>query len=65
MSSEVIQSPCIRNCCLDDNDICLGCFRALDEIVAWTKYDDARRQIILFNAQIRRKAYQTPAKQYP
>ncbi|WP_156302871.1 DUF1289 domain-containing protein, partial [Methylogaea oryzae] len=24
--------PCVRNCCLDSTDICLGCFRALAEI---------------------------------
>ncbi len=28
-------SPCIRNCCLDDDNICLGCFRSLDEILLW------------------------------
>jgi len=31
----VVESPCIRNCCLDDNDMCLGCFRMLDEILIW------------------------------
>lgn len=30
------QSPCIRNCCLDDKDMCLGCFRMLDEILIWS-----------------------------
>ncbi len=25
------QSPCVRNCCLDDDLICLGCFRSLEE----------------------------------
>jgi predicted Fe-S protein YdhL (DUF1289 family) len=29
-----IASPCVRNCCLDD-DICLGCFRSIVEICAW------------------------------
>lgn len=55
---EAIESPCIRNCCLDENNICLGCFRALDEIVVWTKSDDACRQTILANARMRRAAYQ-------
>ncbi|MEJ2212786.1 MAG: DUF1289 domain-containing protein [Gammaproteobacteria bacterium] len=31
-----IASPCIRNCCLDDDDICLGCFRSIDEITGWS-----------------------------
>jgi predicted Fe-S protein YdhL (DUF1289 family) len=29
-------SPCIRNCCLDENDVCLGCFRNIDEITSWS-----------------------------
>ncbi|MGZ8185918.1 MAG: DUF1289 domain-containing protein [Methylobacter sp.] len=28
-----IASPCIRNCCLNNDDICLGCFRSLHEII--------------------------------
>jgi len=42
-----VSSPCVRNCCLDDNDICLGCFRSLDEITAWGGADDTRRREIL------------------
>nr|WP_254619459.1 DUF1289 domain-containing protein [Vibrio metschnikovii] len=26
------KSPCVRHCCLDDKDICIGCGRTLDEI---------------------------------
>ncbi|EKO3464267.1 DUF1289 domain-containing protein [Vibrio fluvialis] len=36
-SESAVPSPCIRNCCLDDNDVCLGCFRTLEEILAWTR----------------------------
>ncbi len=33
------QSPCIRACTLDtDTDICLGCYRTLAEITAWSSY---------------------------
>lgn len=28
-------SPCVRNCCLDENDICLGCYRSLSETLNW------------------------------
>ena len=30
-----VQSPCVQNCCLDDKDMCLGCFRMIDEILIW------------------------------
>jgi predicted Fe-S protein YdhL (DUF1289 family) len=41
------ESPCVRNCCLDDQDICLGCGRHLHEITGWSKADEAQRRAIL------------------
>jgi uncharacterized protein len=52
------QSPCIGNCCLDDDYTCLGCFRPLEEIKEWGVVDNHRRRIILQNAKQRREAYQ-------
>ncbi|MCL1045758.1 DUF1289 domain-containing protein [Shewanella electrodiphila] len=31
------RSPCVGNCCLDQQDICLGCHRTHQEILAWHK----------------------------
>ncbi|MFT6914946.1 MAG: putative Fe-S protein YdhL (DUF1289 family) [Motiliproteus sp.] len=42
-----IASPCIRNCCLDDQDICIGCSRTLDEILHWGAADHRRKSQIL------------------
>ena len=28
-----LASPCVRNCCLDEDNVCMGCGRSLDEIV--------------------------------
>jgi predicted Fe-S protein YdhL (DUF1289 family) len=53
------QSPCIRNCCLDDDLTCLGCFRSFEEIKEWGVVDKHRRRVILQNAKQRREAYQT------
>jgi predicted Fe-S protein YdhL (DUF1289 family) len=45
--SDLPASPCVRNCCLDDGDVCLGCGRHLAEILAWHQADaDARRAIL-------------------
>lgn len=52
-----VGSPCIRNCCLDDADICLGCFRSLEEIKDWGVVDSRQRHIILQNARRRKDAY--------
>lgn len=52
---EPVQSPCIRNCCLDDHDMCLGCFRELEEIKRWSLVDDSSRHLILVNAKRRKQ----------
>ncbi len=43
MPVPTIASPCVRNCCLDEKDICLGCFRSLTEIMQWTQVDEETR----------------------
>ena len=47
-------SPCIRNCCLDECDVCLGCFRSMNEIMQWTLVDEETRQEFLKNADQRK-----------
>lgn len=42
-----VESPCVGNCCLDDDDVCLGCYRTLEEIKAWGLIDDEARVGIL------------------
>lgn len=49
-----VESPCVRNCCLNDDDICLGCFRSIDEIKIWGSSSDELRTHILGMAQQRR-----------
>lgn len=44
-----IESPCIRNCCLDNNDICMGCFRSLNEIMQWAIVDENTRKEFMGN----------------
>jgi predicted Fe-S protein YdhL (DUF1289 family) len=56
-SARPVQSPCVRNCCLDDDLTCLGCFRSIDEIKEWGMVGDDRRLIILQNARRRKQAY--------
>ena len=40
-------NPCVKNCCLDPDDICLGCFRTLNEILAWRAMSDQEKQATL------------------
>ncbi len=50
-----VRSPCISNCCLDHDDICMGCFRHIDEITGWHSADLNQKKQILENTA-RRKA---------
>lgn len=51
-----VLSPCVRNCCLDTDDVCLGCFRTLGEICGWSASTDAERLEILARCAQRREA---------
>ncbi|MFC4655457.1 DUF1289 domain-containing protein [Rheinheimera marina] len=51
----MLPSPCTRICCLDLQDICLGCGRSLDEIKAWSNADEQRQQQILDSASLRQQ----------
>ncbi|BCG64344.1 MAG: putative protein-disulfide isomerase [Methyloprofundus sp.] len=51
-----IESPCVRNCCLNNDDICLGCFRSLDEITGWSQASELEKQAILDKATVRKMA---------
>lgn len=49
----MIEQPCVRNCCLDQQDVCLGCGRVLIEITGWHQASLDEKQRILQRAQQR------------
>lgn len=51
-----VASPCVRKCTLDDDDICVGCFRSIDEICAWGGATNDERRDILEQAAARRES---------
>ncbi len=52
------EHPCVRRCCLDDKDVCLGCFRHLDEIKAWSSMNSRQQKAVMNTTEKRRIAYQ-------
>ncbi len=54
-NAENIASPCVRNCCLDQKDICIGCHRSLAEILEWERASPQRRLTIIDVAKQRAK----------
>jgi len=56
--TEDIVSPCVRNCCLNEEDVCLGCFRHIDEIMAWRQLDTTAKKEVLQQCQQRQKQHE-------
>ncbi|KFZ38650.1 hypothetical protein HR45_04290 [Shewanella mangrovi] len=54
------RSPCVRNCCLDEHDVCLGCGRTLHEIKAWHDAKQPQRLAILERSRQRLARRQFP-----
>ncbi|MBN6714801.1 DUF1289 domain-containing protein [Pseudomonas capsici] len=52
--SPAVPSPCVSLCRLDEQKVCLGCFRHVEDIREWRSADDDRRRQICRNADQRR-----------
>ena len=52
-SKDVVLSPCIGVCALDDNDICIGCYRSGQEITVWGRVSNEEKRKILANVEKR------------
>ncbi len=61
-SAAPVPSPCISVCRMDaGSGLCLGCFRTIDEIVAWGRQSDRERRVVW--QQIVRRAGLVPASE--
>ena len=49
-------SPCISICALDENDICMGCYRSAQEITDWFMASPDDKRAMLALARARREA---------
>lgn len=52
--SDAVPSPCVSLCKLDDERVCVGCFRHVEDIREWRSADDDRRREIRQRAEQRR-----------
>ncbi|MCC6301386.1 MAG: DUF1289 domain-containing protein [Gammaproteobacteria bacterium] len=50
-----VPSPCVRNCCLDEFDVCMGCYRTMAEIMRWSEAGADERREILARCGMRRE----------
>jgi uncharacterized protein len=50
------QSPCISVCVLDDDDICMGCYRSAEEITDWFMATNEQKREVLRKTKVRMDA---------
>lgn len=56
--SQGIKTPCVKVCFVDPAaQLCVGCFRKMEELGRWTKYSDEERDMIMAELAARRENY--------
>lgn len=58
-AKEITTSPCNKVCKIDHNNICLGCFRTLEEIGKWSIISAAEKARINSSVTQRKISYKT------
>lgn len=55
-SEKPLKSPCVSICALNEEDVCVGCFRTGNEISHWGSYsNDERRDVLKLSIERSRK----------
>jgi len=52
-----VVSPCMGKCALDENDICMGCYRLISEISGWLNKSETDKRSILAHCKKRKIKY--------
>ncbi|WP_028695267.1 DUF1289 domain-containing protein [Pseudomonas cremoricolorata] len=47
VATRPVASPCVSICALDEQDICTGCQRSVEEISRWSRMSDQQRREVL------------------
>lgn len=56
VDSEVVKSPCVSICALDEDDICVGCYRSGVEISLWGGMSASEKRDVIALVKEREKA---------
>ncbi len=51
-----VKSPCVAVCKLDERNVCIGCWRTLEEIAAWSRMNRQQKLVVLENCGQRAQA---------
>lgn len=50
----MINSPCISQCKLNEDNLCISCYRYNPEIIVWKNLNDLARQCVIDNSNRRK-----------
>ncbi|AGN11289.1 DUF1289 domain-containing protein [Simiduia agarivorans] len=53
--TEVVKSPCISVCALNDDDVCIGCMRTVEEITGWRSMTERERAEVMERVRHRQR----------
>ncbi len=53
--NSAVSSPCVGLCELNDDSICTGCYRAIEEITGWGMLDNTEKSDIIERVQKRKE----------
>lgn len=57
---EWVASPCVSICALNDEDVCIGCFRTGNEISGWGRMKVEQKKEVLKRCQVRMAGEDSP-----
>jgi len=52
-ANDDVRSPCVGICALDDDDVCVGCFRTGMEICRWGEMTKDEKNVVMNNVRKR------------
>ncbi len=56
--AHAVQSPCVRLCGIDEaTGFCIGCYRTLDEVVAWQQLTQTQQLQVVAQCDTRKAKY--------
>ncbi|MCK9451426.1 MAG: DUF1289 domain-containing protein [Bacteroidales bacterium] len=55
MFKKKIKSPCQLICTYDEDRICIGCYRSLEEVANWDSYTEEEKRKVIDNTMKRRE----------
>lgn len=60
LPAAAIETPCVQICVIDDDGLCVGCARTLDEIAGWGTFSSEQRHAVMSALSARRPPKTSP-----